>query len=224
MFLVSILATQSGPISKMADYLIGFFLLVAVATPSMALMACDCGQEDTNITTVDLENVQECPTTDSYDIDQQKKIQVIQTRLYQTVHVHTCHVEIYTEIKYCGAYSHTADVWNGKRRAVKFLKRSGCQDLHRDEQLQYITLTIANLKSNTTRTAWVPVVGHVTNDGECTVGTYSIEGTTYKNVIVISMVTITMKDFWAKVYVKNDLLHLPSGRTCNSRKSIVKIC
>ena len=94
MFLVSVLAIQSGPIFKMADQPIVLFLLVAMATPSMALMAYDCGQADTHITTVDLANVQECPTTDSYDTDQQKKIQVIQTILYRTLHLHTCHVEM----------------------------------------------------------------------------------------------------------------------------------
>lgn len=177
-------------------------------------MGYACGQGDANITTINLENVRECPTPDSYSDSTQKEIQVIQTRLYQTVVVKTCHVEVALEIKRCGSLSHTADVWNGKRRSVKFLKRAGCADLHKNEELHFSNSVIAGLTVNSSRTAWIPVVGSVENDGTCVTGTYSSGGITYRYVTVMAMVTITVKEFWAKVNVKEDMLHMPSGRKC----------
>lgn len=210
MFYIVFRSIEKSPRTMQAH----IWLLLLCVGGSAALLAYNCGRQDAEISAVNLEEVQECPQPASYSKPEEKDIQVIQTRLYQTVAVTTCLIEVDKSIHYCGMESHVSEVWNGRKRTVKFLNRAMCEQVHSDGIFKMYGSTIAGLQANSSKTAWVQITGTVDTDGTCTTGTHIEGGQTYKNVIVTAMVTVTLRDFWAKVSVKENLIYLPSGRTC----------
>ncbi|KAK3916483.1 Retrovirus-related Pol polyprotein from transposon 412 [Frankliniella fusca] len=188
----------------------------SAVTADTSLVGYDCTAPGANVSVVELEEVEDCPSPEEYGKPEPRVIQLVQARKYNTIKVHACLFEVTKRVKYCGMHHHTSEVWHGTRTGVKYLGRDTCRKIHATGFYHHAGTTLGPIGQSDVKRAHVPVVGSYSVGGHCETGNWaSPEGVTYKQVVVTDDVTLVTQVFEAKVEVEErNQVVLPSGQRC----------
>lgn len=198
--------------------LLSIILLFSLgAITETEIIAYDCADESTQMTRISLLNVKPCLDPRNATNSTMKRIQLIQKRQYETVHVFSCLVSVQQVIFHCGMHSHISAVAGGYSKYIHYIGQSECLKAHRENSLDLrgLGLGIATrLFMNGSTEISATLHGHITTDGTCNGVKFSAGENIYKDVIVQATVTITLRDYTATANVERNSLKLKSGTVC----------
>nr|UVF58768.1 MAG: M protein [Salarius guttatus piscichuvirus] len=190
-------------------------LFVSLVASQSAIIGYDCSDTAANYTVLDLTQVAPCKPPHPSPTQVPVQIQVVQTRMYRSVHVYTCLVRLTRIIHRCGMHSHLIAVPLGYASRIITLGRERCMALHRDHSLQYGRVLFSDLTGNTTHERPVLLAGTINSDGTCYGGTYSDTMGTWQTVVVQGQLTIDMYDYTGTAVLREESLIIPrTGVTC----------
>lgn len=174
----------------------------------------DCSDPNVNITIVSLKDVAKCPETDSDYTGEKIDIQVIQRNEIKQQMVKACLIEVTRFVMHCGMHSHTSAVAGGLAEYVHPLGADLCKDVHKHGSFRLFQQVIGNVKKNTTTSASLTLMGHLKDDGSCEGITYTEDGHTWSQVIVLASVKIHLREYLARVKMDINEISLENGIAC----------
>ncbi|CAH1115810.1 unnamed protein product [Psylliodes chrysocephalus] len=189
-------------------------VIISILPSVMAIIAYDCSEEATNITTISLKDVQKCPTPELTYESEDVTVQVIQRNEFQRQHIWTCLVEVNRIMFHCGMYSHTSIVENGVSKSIHKLGAEECRSMHRYQSLQIFRQTIGNVAMNGTTTASITLQGQLDDKGTCQGVTYQENGRLWTDVVIVAAVSIMTRDYDTSISLDENEIHLQGGVTC----------
>ncbi|XP_049826247.1 uncharacterized protein LOC126266387 [Aethina tumida] len=194
------------------------WLLITLARiTSGDIIAYDCQDQSTELTKVSLIDVKPCVDPKKNSFEEPKRIQLLQRRKYTSVHVYTCLVVVRQIVHHCGMFSHTSIVDGGFGKQVHLVGHENCIKAHRFRTLDLSGIgagVLSQLLLNGTTEVSVTLRGSLNLRGECHGESFTIQGTTYKDVVVSAAVSITLNDYSTTVDVDRNEVHLKTGTVC----------
>lgn len=183
---------------------------------SGGLIGFDCSHQGINITTIATDYVPGCKIEEQTIEPTEEVIQLVQIADKYPLHVYQCKILVLRDIKYCGMHSHSSSVSGGLAQYLRSITKHECLEIHRYKAFRIGDVLIDNLQSNSSTSRSVLLAGTVTNTGACNGGSYSDLYGTWSNVIVQSVITITLNDYTASADTSSDIISLRSGLSCTS--------
>lgn len=180
----------------------------------VGLIAYDCEDEQTNITTISLRSVASCPEPSSSYKSESVQLRVLQKAEVEMQHVWTCLVEVTRLITHCGMHSHSSVVAGGLLSYIHRLGAQECRMVHRYRTLKISQDTIGQIILNGTTTASITLQGSLDSTGSCDGVSYQENGMSWHNVVVTATVKIRIMDYLAMVKLKDNEISLKGGVTC----------
>ena len=190
-------------------------------TMAQSIIAYDCGQQYTNVTTFSLIDVGECRVPDKPNVKIEKtRIALIQLNDYSKVKVILCKVEVTRQISYCDdawyRSSFSRDIESGRVSYIEPTTRMLCDQMHRTRTLAFRnSINIPGLRLNGTTTTPVQLAGHRGEKGtKCTNAPYIDPYGAWTEVIVDGYIKVTLENYYATVDLDNDQVILNTGTRC----------
>ena len=142
-----------------------------------ALIAYDCKNPLANITAISLREVQPCPSPfDGYEVGQ-GFFQILEKRIFESVHVYACLVEVTRIISYCGAFSHTSMVNDAIDTYVHQVGAEECRKIHTFREYRgFSQTTIRKLEPNSSVTTTFDMAGKIDEKYNCQGTQYTENG------------------------------------------------
>ena len=178
------------------------------------VIAYDCEDKNSDISTVSIRDVEPCPEPESAYDTVFTEVTVIQRNEIELTPVRTCLVEITRVIFHCGMFSHSSIVEGGVSTYVQTLGSEECNNLHRYKSLKLFDQYIGGILINGTISASITMLGELTDTGACDRVTYHENGKTWKNVVITAAVKITTQEYRAKIKLEENEISLSGGVTC----------
>ena len=119
-------------------------------------------------------------------------------------------------MSYCGSFSHVSFVSGGLFKEMVQLSATQCNDIHKTNRFNYAGTEIMDLQSNTTRDIQVTEIGRVNADGSCQGVDIVRKGQSYKNVIILSTLTIILEDYQTVIDSQADQITFQDGTVCKA--------
>ncbi|XP_072767883.1 uncharacterized protein [Anoplolepis gracilipes] len=204
--------------SRIERILVIIAILIAKFYQTHGIIGYDCGSPSANLTTLSLLTIDECDIPQQNVSHKKVYIQLLQINEFKSVRVIQCKVEIDRIIKYCGMFSHTSDVHNGKYAYIKEISRDACRQMHDYGSIQLESTYLSGLKPNQTQIIPLTLAGKVDTNGNCKGESYSDFYGTWSEVIVLANVKITLQDYIADVRINSNRVQLRSGVICEFNK------
>lgn len=114
-----------------------------------AVVVVDCSRPSLNVTVISLTEVQACPEPHELPQPRQQEVQIVQRRLFQSVHVRTCRQEIEKRVFACGSNNlQYGEVYGGHQTQVERLHRNACIRMH-EKGMRGFTATTSKALSPT---------------------------------------------------------------------------
>ena len=193
--------------------IIGVTLLVRLAYA--ALIGYDCKNPSTNITAISLRDVSRCPDAENGYLTEKGYIQVLEKRTYEYVHVYSCLIEVTRLITYCGAFSHQAAVDGGLSSYIHEVGGEECRKIHAFRQFKGVNgHIISKLKPNATMSISLTLAGKIDSKHNCEGAPYIEDGRKWDNALVQAEVKVTLQDYYTKVTLDENEIHLQNGIKC----------
>ena len=186
--------------------------------PSDGLIAYDCGSSASNITTLSLRDVDDCEITRPILNITTVRVQFLQVNEFSFVHVKQCKIEVHRDIYHCGMHSHNSVIRNGKASYVMDLTREMCDQMHIYGSFEVDRVRLSGAVPNGTRSYSVTLAGSLTDEGKCTAGMYADPYGQWDDVLVQGSVRVSLRDYRARVGIKNNFVYLDSGTRCEFKK------
>lgn len=187
-------------------------IIVILLPAAESLVGYDCGGEGFNITSLSLLDIGECNMEYLKPKEEEVYVQLMQLTDYDRATVTQCKIEIDRTIYYCGMSSHISAVHNGRREYLQEVGEQGCRRLHETGATRIASATIDRIQRNTTNLRSVTLAGSTTVDGRCSGSQYTDGYGTWENVLVQTVIRITLATINAPI--KTSQVILPSGTRC----------
>ena len=186
--------------------------------PSDGIIAYDCGSSASNITTLSLRDVNDCEITPPVLNVTTVQVQFLQVNEFGFVHIKQCKIEVDRDIYHCGMYSHNSVIRNGKASYVMDVSRDMCDRMHLYGTFEVERVILSGAISNGTRSYSVTLAGSLTTEGKCSAGMYSDPYGQWEDVLVQGSVRVSLRDYRARVGIKNNFVYLNSGVRCEFKQ------
>jgi hypothetical protein len=159
--------------------------------------------------------VRSCPDPENgYNVEK-SFVQIIEKRRYDYIHIFSCLIEVTRIITYCGAFSHQSAVEGGISTYIYELGGEECRKTHAYRQFRGVNgHIISKLKTNSTVSTTLLLAGKIDAKYNCEGAQYYEDGKQYNSVIVQADIKITLKDYFSKVALDNNEIHLQNGVKC----------
>ncbi|XP_031777280.1 uncharacterized protein LOC116415870 [Nasonia vitripennis] len=180
-----------------------------------AIIAYDCSQQVSNLTTFSLINVGECDIEMPAVNTTRVFVKLLQLNEFTNTHVRFCKVEIKRTARTCGAFSHSSDVFRGEVKFLDEITGEECKTMHRHRTHKFRDEMITNLKINATTMHPMTFAGKIDHAGNCEqAGTYMDPYGVYDKVVISGYLKITLKEYEASVNLNTNEIVLRSGTRC----------
>ena len=152
----------------------------------------NCEDKRTNISVIDAFKVEDCkPINQTQIIQKNISIQIIQEKLFETIHIQHCYITKMSLISYCGTFSHASMVRNGLNQKSLPITRQQCEELHKTQTFSYNGFLITETPLNGTKTVKITERGSVDFNGNCRGVSFQNEQGSFQDSIMITTLTIT---------------------------------
>lgn len=202
----------------MPDSLGILILLFFANLPSSASFhAFDCSNAEHNhAKAFDLNHVQSCPTQSQLPPPNTHPIQVVQTRLFNSIHVRQCHIQLEKRVTICNIVTRVqwGEPVDGRQTVMHYLNKSSCDEVHATGKLTLYDVPLTEIKPNATVDHWIPLRGEMYSNGHCYPQEFAFKGKTYEHATLRANAFIRLQDFEAKVDTTTDEIIFPSGLSC----------
>lgn len=180
------------------------------------LMGYDCGTYNGNHSRINLKDMKKCAIPRPVAVEKKVQLQLLQTNEYWSLYVKQCSIEVKGIVTRCGLIADYV-VAGGFAEYFYEPKREECKYLHERGRIVFGKQEMTSLKRNSSETRTVTLEGSVKTDGSCTGEDFSDGFSSWVKVIVTGSVKITLRDYYAKVYVEGDLVYIGTGSPCSAR-------
>ena len=143
------------------------------------ILAFDCEKNYTKISQISNNEVAPCQKTEKEIMHSEIDLQVIQTRLFNTLHVYHCLILKQSITFHCGYLSHTSMHYISED--VVQITPEACERIHKDRVFSYKSVIFDDLMPNSTTTSSFTEHGHITQDGSCTGQTFQNKRGLFEN-------------------------------------------
>ena len=179
------------------------------------IIAYDCKNPSTNISAISLRDVSRCPDVEKGYLTEQGYIQILEKRTYEYLHVYSCLIEVTRLITYCGAFSHQSAVDGGLSSYIHEVGGEECRKIHAFQQFKGINgHVISKLKPNATMSISLTLAGKIDSKHNCEGAQYIEDGRKWDNAVVQAEVKVTLQDYFTKVALDENEIHLRNGIKC----------
>lgn len=182
------------------------------------LLGYECGGMASNITTLSLLDVDECDIPPPILNVTTERIQFLQINEYATVHVRQCKIEVRRTVLRCGMHSHVSNVDGGKASYILEISREACERAQQYSTFQVDQVQFAGARPNQTQSFPATLIGWVGTDGSCEGVSYTDPFGSWSSVYVLADIIVTLRDYRARVGLKNNIVYLNSGTRCELSK------
>ncbi|XP_015120589.1 uncharacterized protein LOC107043557 [Diachasma alloeum] len=197
--------------------LLKIMILIVMWNSVSAIIGYDCGSNALNVTTISLLDIDDCDIEDEEVTTSKTHIYMIQLDKYTHTRVLQCKIEVSRTVYHCGMHSHVSIVDNAHAEYIQYISEDACKVAHDHGTITIGNTLITGLQPNTTTTRSVTLAGTVNNDGRCDGVQYSDPFDSYKNVVVLGVVRISLRSDMARVEVDNGKIYLSSGHAYRLR-------
>ena len=121
------------------------------------------------------------------------------------------------DIYHCGMHSHISVIRNGKASYVMDVTREMCERMHVYRTFKVDRVMLSGVVLNGTRSYFVTFAGSLTDEGKCIAGMYADPYRQWDDVLVPGSVRVFLRDYRARVGIKNNFVYLDSGVRCEGK-------
>ncbi|CAG9763592.1 unnamed protein product [Ceutorhynchus assimilis] len=180
-----------------------------------ALVAYDCQNPLTNITVISLRGIKPCPDPETGYHTEESYVQIIERKRFEFAQVRSCLVEVVRLISSCGMFSHQSNVEGGLLTYVHELSRDECVLVHAYGQFKgFEGHIIGRLVPNSRVSTSLVLAGKLDDHGKCAGAVYHEDGKSWENVVVQADIKVTSQDYYTKVSLETNEIHLRNGVGC----------
>jgi hypothetical protein len=195
-----------------------FIVCICVGIPvSLSLIAYDCSNPSSNITTISLHSTKSCTFTPLPSKVSITSGQILQVKNHDYQYYQQCLVNVIQHISGCTWNDHSFNQRNAIVTYVQEISRQDCQRMHAYREYHVLDgMVMTGLQSNGTIKASFQVKGTIEQGGNCQGVTFSYRGSTYNKALMYKEFTVTLRDGIGNLEKSSGLLHLPGSMSCKA--------